>query len=334
MHATAFLKNPSEHQTGPIVALYGSERFLKGQALKGVTRLVLGEDAEEAAVQQLSGKSADLATVTDTLRTVSMWNPKQVVYVEDADEFVTKYRTELEKYLDKPAKKSVLVLDVKTWPSTTRLAKKTAEIGLPLDCGSLKMPDLIKWLVENCQTRHDRKIDRAAAETLVELAGTDLGMLDQELEKLAAFVGEKGKIDAKAVEALVGGWRVETTWKMLDAVRDGNLAVALEYLDKLLVSGEHPLKLLGGVNYVFRQLAQATELSRQGTPLPAAIAQAGVKPFQSQAATTYLKRIGRPRAEKIYRQLLQADLDIKGASQLPERVLMERLLMQLGGKIS
>ena len=119
---------------------------------------------------------------------------------------------------------------------------------------------------------------------------------------------------------------------MLDAVRDGQLAVALELLDKLLVSGEHPLKLLGGINYVYRQLAQATELSRQGVPLPAAISQAGVKPFQAQAATAYLKRIGRPRAEKIYRQLLQADLDLKGASQIPERVLMERLLMQLGGK--
>ena len=332
MHATAFLKNPADHQTGPIVALYGSERFLKGLALKALTRLVLGEDAEEAALQQLSGKNTDFATVTDTLRTISMWNPRQLVYVEEADDFVTKCRGNLEKYLEKPAKKSVLVLDVKTWPSTTRLAKKTAEIGLPLDCGGLKTPDLIKWLIENSQTRHQRKLDRAAAETLIELAGTDLGLLDQELEKLAAFVGEKGKIDAKAVESLVGGWRVETTWKMLDAVRDGQLAVALELLDKLLVSGEHPLKLLGGINYVYRQLAQATELSRQGVPLPAAISQAGVKPFQAQAATAYLKRIGRPRAEKIYRQLLQADLDLKGASQIPERVLMERLLMQLGGK--
>jgi DNA polymerase-3 subunit delta len=280
----------------------------------------------------LAGKDCDLATVTDTLRTVSMWNPRQLVYVEDADEFVTKYRAGLEKYLEKPAKKSVLVLDVKSWPSNTRLAKKTVEIGLPLDCGALKLPDLIKWLMENSQSRHGRKLDRVAAETLVELAGPELGLLDQELEKLAAFVGEKGTIDSKAVETLVGGWRMETTWKMLDAVRDGQLAVALELLDKLLVSGEHPLKLLGGINYVYRQLAQATELSRQGIPLPAAVAQAGVKPFQAQAAANYLKRLGRPRAEKIYRQLLQADLDLKGASQLPERVLMERLLMQLGGK--
>lgn len=334
MHATAFLKEPDGHATGVMVALYGSERFLKSLALKALTRLVLGEDAEEAALQQLSGSGTDLATVTDTLRTVSMWNPRQLVYVEDADEFVTKYRAGLEKYLEKPARKSVLVLDVKTWPSTTRLAKKTVEVGLPLDCGALKQPDLLKWLVETSLSRHGRKLDRAAAETLVELAGPELGLLDQELEKLASFVGEKGTIDSEAVEKLVGGWRVETTWKMLDAVRDGHQSVALELLDKLLVSGEHPLKLLGGINYVYRQLAQATELSRQGIPLPAAIAQAGVKPFQAQAAANYLKRMGRPRAEQIYRQLLQADLDLKGASQLPERILMERLLMQLGGKAS
>ena len=44
----------------------------------------------------------------------------------DADEFVTKYRGPLEKYFEKPARKSVLVLNVKTWAKTTRLAKQVA----------------------------------------------------------------------------------------------------------------------------------------------------------------------------------------------------------------
>ena len=150
---------------------------------------------------------------------------------------------------------------------------------------------------------------------------------------MAAYVGDGPAIDTTAVERLVGGWKTETTWKMLDAVRDGQMAAALDLLDKLLTAGEHPLKLAGGVNYVFRPVAKATELSRQGTPLPEALTTGGVKPFNVQQMVAYLKRIGRPRAERILTWLLKADLDLKGASALPERIIVERLFAQLAGKV-
>jgi DNA polymerase III subunit delta len=332
MHANVFLKASEPHPTGPAVVLYGSERFLKQEALKRVARQVLGETGDELALTRLAGGSTDLKTVVDTLLTVSMWSPRQLVVVEDADEFVTNFRDGLERYLERPAKKSVLVLDVKSWPSTTRLAKKVAKVGLPLECGALKGAELFTWLAELSKARHGKKLDRPAAQLLVELAGTELGLLDQELAKLAAYVGNGPAIDAAAVEKLVGGWKTETTWKMLDAVRDGQLGPALELLDKLLTSGEHPLKLLGGINFVYRPIAKATELSRQGIPLSEALVQAGVKPFTIQPVTAYLRRVGRPRAERLFGWLQQADLDLKGASQLPDRAIIERLLVQLAGK--
>src|SRR5690606_30795737 len=142
--------------------------------------------------------------VVDSLLTISMWSPRQMVLVEDADEFVTNYREGIERYLERPAKKSVLVLEVKSWPSNTRLAKKAAAIGLPLDCAPLKGAELLGWLSEQCRAKHGKKIDRAAAQLLVELAGTELGLLDQELAKLAAFVGQAPDIGSEVVEKLVG----------------------------------------------------------------------------------------------------------------------------------
>lgn len=334
MLATEFLKNPSGSNAGPIVALYGAERLLKRLSLAAVTDMVLGADRDvDVQPERIEGKSADWARVMDTLLTVSMWSPKQMVVVEDADDFVSEHRAGLEKYLERPAKKSVLVLDVKSWPATTRLAKKTVEIGLPIDCGSLKPAQLAPWLVERAKNEYGKKLDRAAAGLLTELAGTELGLLDMELAKLAAYAGEQATIDSAAVTKLVGGWKAETTWKLLDAVRDGHLAQALELLDKLLRSGEAAMKLLGGINYAYRPLAKATDLARLGTPLPAALEQAGVKPFQLQAMVAYLRRLGRPTAEKIGPWLLEADLDLKGRSQLGERMVLERLMVRLAGVV-
>jgi hypothetical protein len=46
----------------------------------------------------------------------------------------------------------------------------------------------------------------------------------------------------------------------------------------------------------------------------------------------YLRRLGRPTAEKIGTWLLAADLDLKGRSQLGDRVVLERLLLNLSGQ--
>jgi DNA polymerase-3 subunit delta len=333
MHAVEFLEASQKHKAGPVVVVFGKERFLKLEAIKQVAALVLGPEGDELSLDRLPGPDTDLKTVVDSLLTVSMWNPRQIVLVEDADDFVSKYRAGLEEYFERPAKKSVLVLEVKSFPVTTRLFKKVAAIGLSIDCSELKTAQLVPWIVKSCRARHVKTIDRSAAQLIVDLVGAELGLIDQELAKLAAFVGTAPAIDSAAVEKLVGGWKLETTWKMLDAVRDGQIGTALEMLDRLLIAGEHPVKLLGGVNFVFRPVARATELSRQGVPLPEALPAAGVKPFSVQPFSAYLKRIGRPRAERILNYLLSADIDLKSSSGFDDRVILERLFLELAGKV-
>ena len=332
MHATAFLKKPDQRPVGPMVALFGAERFLKLKTLKALCTLVLGSGEEELGLTRYPGPSTDFSTVMDELRTLSMFGDRRVVLIEEADEFVTKHRAALEKYLDKPAKKGLLVLEVKTWTSSTRLAKRVAQVGLDLDCSPLKPAELLKWLSEHAQSAYGKPLARDAAQTLIELRGNELGHLDQELAKLAAYAGDKAQIDRASVEKLVGGWKAETTWSMLDAVRDGRINEAFHLLDKLIMSGEHPLRLLGSVQWTFRPMARATEASRQGQSLPEALTEAGVRPMNLGPAQSYLKRLGRPRAERMLQLLLAADRDLKGSSQLPDRMVMERLLWQLSGK--
>lgn len=354
MHATEFLDEPAKHKIGPAVVLYGKERFLKLEAIKLVAAAVLGPDSDELGLVRLQGPATDLKTVVDSLLTVSMWSPRQVVLVEEADRrsrsrsgdesddeteeqskgnFVSSFRAGLEAYLERPAKKAVLILDVQSWPNNTRLAKKVAAIGLPLDCSELKGAALVGWIGKACRSRHGKKIDRAAAQLIIDLAGTELGLIDQELAKLAAYVGDSPMIDATAVEKLVGGWKMETTWKMLDAVRDAQVGTALELLEKLITAGEPAVKLLGGINYVFRPIARAVELSRQGQRTEEALAGEGVKPFNVKPVVDYLRRIKRPRAARILDWLLAADLDLKRSSGLSDRIVLERLLLQLAGKV-
>jgi DNA polymerase-3 subunit delta len=269
----------------------------------------------------------------DELSMLSMWGDRRLVIVEDADEFVKKYRTALEKYLDKPAKKSVLVLEVKTWNKTTRLAKSLEKSGLPLSCEELKGRELQKWIDQTANVRFEKRVSREAAHLMEELVGNNLGLLEQELDKLSSYVGERAQIEQEDVRALVGGWKTETTWKMLDALRDGHPGRALELLDNLLNAGEPPLKLLGGISFVFRKYSEAAEWARQGQSLGQALRQSKVFPNAIEPSGKFLRNMGRPNAEKILARLMTADGDLKGRSATPPNVRMEQLLIELSGLI-
>lgn len=333
MHATAFLSGKKDIAVPPVVVLHGGEAHLKEACRERISRAVLGEE-EDAGIglTRFAGRDAEWKSVRDELVTVSMFGERRVVCVDDAEDFVTRHRSALESYADRPSSQATLVLDVKTWRKNTRLAKKVAETGLELDCSELQGAQLTAWLIE--QAKGDGKqLSRDGAALMVELAGGGLTLLDQELAKLVAYVGERERITLEDVRALVGGWRAETTWKMTDSVRDGRPAAALQALGKLLAAGEAPQKILGGINYVFRKYSRATELARQGSPLRSALQQAGVFPRDVDAAEQYLRRLGRPKAERILPLLIGADSGLKGGSRVSERLQLEQLLLGLSGRI-
>ena len=57
-----------------------------------------------------------------------------------------------------------------------------------------------------------------------------------------------------------------------------------------------------------------------------------VFPGEIDASERYLRRMGRPRAERLLARLRQADGDMKGGSRIGERLQLERLILELSGR--
>jgi DNA polymerase-3 subunit delta len=330
MHAAAFLKAPPA-KVGAIAVLYGEQHSLKRAILERLSELVLGNDPDHLGLTRFAGDQVDLKTVCDELRTISMWGVSRLVAVDEADRFVSENREGLERYLQKPAKNSVLVLDVKTWPKTTRLAKAVPKVGLDLECSPLSGNDLIRWMADTAKNEHGKSLSRESAALIRDLAGDDLGLLEQELAKLSAFVGERKTIEPADVQALVGGWATETTWSIAAAVRRGDAGEALDLLNQLLDAGESAHKILGGLSFVFRRLAQAALRAGHGSALDRALGEAGVFPRDLGESAAYLRRLGRAQAERLSSRLLDADGALKGAVIVPERQVLETLVVELTG---
>jgi DNA polymerase-3 subunit delta len=352
-HAFDFLDSPST-AIPAVVVLFGSEAFLKRLVRDKLRETVLGAD-HEAPFATFEGESVQWRDVSDEISTVSLFggSSRRLVVVQDADKFVSGFRAQLEGYLEHPRRRGVLVLEVTTWASNTRLYKSVDKAGLQIDCrlpqktvGRRTETDesrIAKWLIAACKTRHQTQLDPAAAKRLLEFGEIELGRLDQELAKLSLFAGDKGKISAEIVSDVIGGWRAKTVWEMIDAAADGNSAEALQQLDHALGSGEHPQALFGQISWSLRRFAVATryyqmaERRGQRISLRDALQQSGFRPWPADALTNaerQLKQMGRDRAGQMLKWLLEADLAMKGSHSAPDRArfVLERLFLRMARK--
>lgn len=347
VHAFDFLESP---QTSPasVCVLFGDEPFLKRLVLRQLQSRVLGEQ-DEAPFAQFEGKSAEWRDVVDELATVSLFSSgPRLAVVNDADDFVSKHRVQLEDYVARPSANGILVLVVGTWQSNTRLYKAVDKSGLQINCrapesGKRKVLDesrLCKWLQSWSAAHHQAKLQSQAAVTLLELVGPELGLLDQALAKLALFAGIDGAITREMVSEVVGGWRAKTTWDLLDAAADGDAGEALVQLDRLLQAGENPLALFGQISWSLRRFAAAMQIVRRSeragrrANLADALQAAGFRPWPREAlanAEQQLRQLGRDRAGSLYQWLLEADLALKGSHSSPHRArfVLEQLFLRM-----
>src|SRR5205085_9400257 len=98
-----------------------------------------------------------------------------------------------------------------------------------------------------------------------------MGQLDQELTKLAIYVGKADKIDQGDVDKLVGSSRAEDVFKIFGAIAEGQPNQALTILEGLFDQGEEPIRILAAFGSQLRRLAQAWRLNQQGQPVPRAL---------------------------------------------------------------
>lgn len=326
MDAFTFLAG-SPSAVSPVYALVGDERFLKHQVLRRIETLLAGGENSDLD-RTIHSDDAAWAEVHDDLHTISFWGTLRLVVVQDADKFVTQHRKRLEQYVARPSSAGILVLDVKNWPKTTLLAKAVPDAAT-IHCDPLKPQSLSAWCRKWTQERHGKRLSAAAATLLVEMVGSEMGLLAQEIAKLSTYVGNRESIETQDVDRLVGQSRVETVWKMLDALAEGQPAQAFAALEHLLHQGQEPLAILAAMSWQLRRLAQAARLLELGQPLDAALGQAGIPPFNRPRAGVQLRRLG-PRGRKIFDWLIETDLAMKSTDALPPRLMLERLLVLLG----
>jgi DNA polymerase-3 subunit delta len=315
----------------PVYVICGKDEYLVGNACKELLDRLLPEEHRPMALYQPEANQAEITNVLDELRTLPFLAEKRVVLIKKAGPFVTAYRENLEKYLDDPATKGVLILTVDTWMKTTRLAKKLPKVGELIEVAPPKPWQMPQFIADHIKQKSGKTISRGTAQLLVELAGDDPGRLTSEAEKLCMYVGDKKAITSEDVEALIGHNRMFNAFAVIDAVTANDTTSAIERLRSMFDSDKSTeFTVVGAFAFHFRRMFKAKALIERGVNQTQAAKQAGVwanaDAFIQQMSRMSLDRIG-----SIMSELAKIDYAMKTGGTTA-RVAIERLVIRLGMK--
>jgi len=322
----------------PAILLLGAEPYLRDICRAQLIEQYVPEAARTWAVSRFSAERGDIEAALDQAQTLPMLSPQQVVFLENSEaieEFADKKREDavelLESYLADPAPFTVLVLEATQLDQRMKLSKLLVEKSLVVTVGLGDNPNqrnaAAVALARSLAKEQGVEFERGAAEDLAECVSADLQRLKTEIEKLATFAGERKTILLEDVAAMVISERTTTVWEMADMIASRQGKRALDFLDRLLRSGEEPIFLLGGLLFMYRKLVEAGEVKGVVNGWQAARA-LQMAPEKAELAVRNARKISKPRLLAGMRAFQLADNRLKGGSEDP-RAVMEFLIAEL-----
>ncbi len=331
-----------------VVVIVGDEPFLAGQMLVRLRDRLCPDEADRSwAWREFNGADdLDPRDVFDEAATVPLFGgATRAAIVRDADAFVSAARETLEKIVAAPRRaRGVVILEVRSFPTNTRLAKAAAKTGLVIDASLPARYDLARWVQRWAEVRYGTVLAAATAQRLVERLGSSLGQIDQAIQRLAAAgpaAAPRKAIGPDAIDDIVGSPQERTAWGMIDAAAAGRTAAAVADLDDLLHAGENPIAIGAQMASVLRRLSTAARLlglpAGAGRPagVEQALREAGVAawPKALAQAKEALTHLGPQRARRLPVWLLELDRSLKGEASrgLRARLALERFFCKMNG---
>ncbi len=321
-----------------IIFLYGGDTFRSRRMLQEMKKKFIKDvDPESQSLSVVEGAATDLTEISEKINTGSLFVKKRLVVIEN----IFKNKKEkifaaLAEYLKKlsAGDDNIIIfwdeeLDTKNKPLKAEsrklfsfLAKqKYVQRFDPLT--SAQLLSFIKKEVSGFQ----KDINATAASLLINLTGSDLWLIAQNLKKLAFYTPQKMIIEADVKEMVTGSF-AEDIFAFTDALSAKNKVLASRLLEEQSAAGLSDEYLLAMLIRQFKILLQIREALDDKLNPNEMASQLKLHPFVAKKGALQAKNFTRTALQKHLDRLIRLDF-LNKTGQGDVRTELTLLISQL-----
>lgn len=278
-----------------------------------------------------------VATIIGAVQTPPMFSQYRIVVARHLARFSTVAAVSpLVSYIEDPLPSTILIL---IWDKGSKYTGRSTvpksltetinaadgqiiETALPSAAKSRQ-----RWFNEQL-SKHSLAFDSRAKSILFEHLGEDLNRLGALLNTLEGSLGPDARISEEELRPFIGEAGGVPPWELTDAIASGDMAGAIEALGRMQRAGErHALQIMATLHRHVGGLMALDGSSLRTRDEAAKVL--GMAPYPAEKLLKLSRSMG---SERIRQQVLltaQADLDLRGASEWPDELVLEVLVARL-----
>lgn len=312
----------------PVYLIYGSEELRLEQAL---TRLKgsVGEAADlDFNMDTFDGESTSVDAIIAAANTLPFASDRRLVIVRKVDKIDKAGQEALAAYAADPSPTTVLVMVAAKFPKNSKLYKAVDKLGGAAEYAAPRKADYPNEVARLFEAR-GKNVGKDAAELLVSAVGYDLRRLSVEVEKIAAFVGDRQGIDRADVEEVASATAPTSVFEFAEAVGTRDCRRCLVLIGELLAQGESAYGLHALALRRLRDLIAISALDARGASLPEMARELGRPDWQLKQLPRQARGFRPNELVSLLRAAAQAEAQMK-TSRDP-RLVLERFVMKVCG---
>lgn len=307
-----------------VYLLYGTEAYLKKQYKDKLKKALAAEgDTMNAAFFQ--GKETNPKALVDLAETMPFLAEHRLIVVEDSG-FFKSGAEGLAEYMAQVPETTTFVFSESEVDKRSRMYKAVRSHGRIVEFAAQSQELLTRWLLGRLK-REGKNITRAAMEEFFQRAGTDMGVLDREMEKLICYCMERDVIELSDVEEICPQAVTNQVFDMVGAIIECRRKAALELYYDLLALKEPPMRILFLIMRQYNILLQLKDLKRKGMKNSDMAKAAGIPAFAVGRSLGQASRLSVDSIKKILSYGVQMEEAVK-TGQMNEQIAVELVIME------
>ncbi len=352
MTPAQFLARMKRREFAPAYLFLGSEAYERRRCREALIEAMLPGADREQGLAQHDLIETRLAEIVDDARALSLFAPRRVILVHNAEAALPKTAKgdddsedtndgssgdELGAYLRDPSPGVVLLFEGTRFDFEGEEKKKLERIRKFYSAVSQVVElkryslDEARAEVQTIARRVQVSLDPAAAELLVEALGGDVARIAVEMEKLSLYVGPGKTITPEHIGLLIPDARASTIFVLVNALGRRDRTRALQALDTLCRDGEYLPLALAFLSTQFRLALVARESGlRSAAQIQGHFSKSGVPMWGSRAEQVFQSatKFSKEQLERGLKLIFEADRDLRSARP-DDRVIVEQFLIRL-----
>ncbi len=307
-----------EKKFSPLYLFHGEEDFLVEELTKSLIDATLDESARSFNLDIVYGSDVDAKAIVSLAAAYPMMSERRVVVVKEFDKVLNKEL--LVPYFEIPSATTCLAIISVKPDFRLKAYKLLKDTGIAVECKQLYDNEIPAWISSRVK-KLGKKISPEACQVMQGYVSRSLREIQNEIDKLFIYIGEKQEISVDDVNNVVGMSKQFNIFELQKAIGKKEIGRAMEVMERMLDAGEYPVGIVAGLTKYMQKIWLAQELRGKQTSEYQLAADLGVSPFFVKDYIEAARRYLSDELEKCFDALLQADLTLKSTSSDPKYVM-------------